>query len=190
MLNKYLLPKVYYGYSVSAKLNMLVVVILDGRNGVEVLTDQVTQYAVSRTVQDTNAAHTNECGVIDKVHHRLDGLVAAHATHVDIGLERQLAIEDVVMSLLAHVCSGTDILSLDRLGGLQAVGLDYGRNLTECHSYVILVYLDHFAHLSLTVQTYAVTDLERGTVLGNRYVKRLGWGRGIGLFLVAVTQAV
>ena len=104
--------------TMTAKLDVLVVVVLDGGYGVEVLADKVAQYAVTSAVQDTHAAHANQRGVVNKVHHSLYSLVTAHAADIDIGLEGKLAVVDVVVCLLAYVCGGADILGLDGLGGL------------------------------------------------------------------------
>ena len=45
--------------SMPAKLYMLIVVVLDGGNGVQVLAYKVAQYAVTGAVKDAHAAHTD-----------------------------------------------------------------------------------------------------------------------------------
>ena len=69
------------------KLNMLVMIVLDCGHSVEVLADQVAQYAVACAVQDAHAAHADERGVVNKVHNGLNGLVTTHAAHVNIRFE-------------------------------------------------------------------------------------------------------
>ena len=144
----------------TAKLDVLVVVVLDGGYGVEVLANQVSQDAVSGAVEDADAAHADERGVIYKVHYGLNGLVTAHSAHVDIGLESQFAVVDVIVGLLAHICGGTDLLNLYGLGGLQAVGLDCAGYLTESNRDIVLVYRYYFTDLGLTGQTDGVTHFE------------------------------
>ena len=133
-----------------AKLNMLVVIVLDGGNGVEVLADEVTQDAVSGAMKDTDAAHSYKRSIIYKVHYGLDGLVTTHAADIDIGLESQFAVVDVVVGLLAHVCGGAYLLNLYGLGGFQTVCLDGGLYEAECNGYVVLVDRYYFTDLGLT----------------------------------------
>ena len=144
----------------TAKLDVLVVVILDGGYSVEVLAYQVAQDAVSGAVEDADAAHADERGIVNKVHYGLNGLVTAHSAHVNIGLEREFAVVDVFVSLLAHICGGTDLLNFYGLGGLKAVGLDYAGYLAECYGYVVLVDGYDFTDLGLTGQTDGVTHFE------------------------------
>ena len=79
-------------------------IILYGRYGMKVLAYKVTQNSVACTVQNAHAAHTDKCSVVNKVHDGLDSLITTHSAHVNIGLEGQLAVVYVVMSLLADIC--------------------------------------------------------------------------------------
>ena len=144
----------------TTELDVLVVVVLYGGYSVEILADEVAQYAVAGAVQDTHAAHSDERGIINKVHDGLDSLITTHAADIDIGLECKLAVVDIVMSLLADICGGTYILNLDRLSSLQTVSLDYGGNLSESDRHIILVYGNHLTNLGLAGKTYRVTNLE------------------------------
>ena len=158
--NCIILPQIYYCYSVPTELDVLVVVVLDGRNGVQILADKVAQYAVAGTVQDAYATHADERGIVDKVHNGLDSLIATHAANIDIRLESQFAVIDVIVSLLAHICGGAYILNLYRLSRLQTVSLDRCLDKSECNGNIIFVDRYNLADLGLTGQTDRVTHLE------------------------------
>ena len=153
-------PEVDNSDSVAAELDVLVVIILYGGNGVEVLADQVAQYSVSCAVEYADAAHSYEGGVINEVHYGLDGLVTAHSAYVDIGLEGQFAVVDVIVGLLAHICGCADLLNLDGLCRFQTVSLYYAGYLAESDRDIILVDRYYLTDLCLTVKADRVTDLE------------------------------
>ena len=155
------------------KLDVLVVIFTDGWNGVQVLADKVAQNAVSGAVKDAHAAHANQGSIINKVHYGLYGLVTAHSTHIDIRLEGKLAVIDVIVGLLAHICGCAYLLDLYRLCGFQTVGLDGGLDETERNGYVILVDGNNVANLGLTGQTYGITDLEHTLARCCRNIERL-----------------
>ena len=157
----------------TAKLDVLVVVVLDGGDGVEVLADEVAQDSVAGAVEDADAAHSYERGIINEVHYGLDGLVTTHSADIDIGLEGQFAVVDVVVGLLAHVCGGAYLLNLYGLGGFQTVGLDRCGYLAECNGNVALVDRYHLTDLCLTGQTDGVTHLELALAGCYRYVEGL-----------------
>ena len=143
----------------ATELDVLVVVVFDGRNGVQILAYEVAQYAVTRAMQDTHAAHSNQCGVINKVHYSLYSLVTAHATNINIRFESQFTVVDVIVGLLANVCGGAYILNLYRLGRLQTVSLDRSLNEPERNCYIVFVYSYDFTNLCLTSQTYRIANL-------------------------------
>ena len=95
--------------------------------------------AVTGAVKDAHATHANERGVINKVHHSLDGLITAHTSHINIRFKGQFAVVDVIMSLLAYVCSGAYILHFYSLSRLQTVSLYYAGNMPESNRNVIFV---------------------------------------------------
>ena len=144
----------------TAKLDVLIVIVLDGRNGVQVLADQVAQYAVTGAVENAYAAHSYERGIINKVHYGLYSLVTTHTAHINIRFESQLAVVYVIMSLLAHICGGAYILHLNGLCGFQTVCLDRGGYLAECYRNVIFVDRYNLTDLCLTMKTHSVTNLE------------------------------
>ena len=61
-------------------------------NGMQILADQLAQNARSRAVQDAHATQSNEDGIVDKMHHSIDGIVATHAADVQILMEILTAV--------------------------------------------------------------------------------------------------
>ena len=166
-------PEIYDGDAVAAELDMLVVIVLDGGNGVQILADKVAQYAVTSAVKDAHSAHAYKGGIINKVHYGLDCFITTHATHIDIGLEGQFSVVYVIMRLLAHIRGSADFLDFYGLGRFQTVGLDGCSNLAECDCYVILVDRYNLTYLCLTCQTDGVTDFKSALSGRYRYVERL-----------------
>ena len=144
----------------ATELDMLVVVVLDGGNGVQILAYKVAQNAVTRAMKDAHTTHTNQCGIVNKVHNSLDCLVTPHAANVNIGLESQFAVVNIVVSLLAHICCGADILNLYGLSRLQTVCLDRCLDKAECNGNIALVDRYNLANLGLTGQADRVTNLD------------------------------
>ncbi len=142
------------------KLYVLVVIVLDCRNGMQVLAYEVAQYAVACAVQDTHSAHSNQCSVINKVHYGLNSLITTHTANIDIRLECQFAVVYVIVGLFAHVCCSADILHLNGFGVLQAAGLYRCCYLAESNGYVVFVYSNHFTDLGLARKTDCIANFE------------------------------
>jgi len=83
-----------HGDACSAELHVLVAAGDDGRVGAQVLADELSKDAAARAVKDTHAAHTHEDGIVDEVHHGIDGFIASHAAHVKVLAEAVLALVD------------------------------------------------------------------------------------------------
>ena len=83
---------VYYGDSCTSKLHVFVSEMTHVGDGVQVLTDELTQYASTCAVKDANPRHAHQNGVVDEVHHSVHCLVASHAAYVDVLVEVLLAV--------------------------------------------------------------------------------------------------
>lgn len=86
-----LLVKVYHGDACPAKLYVLVAIGTDIGDGMQVLANQLAQDAAARAVEDAHTRHAHENGIVDEVGDGIDSLIAAHAAHVQILAEIQLA---------------------------------------------------------------------------------------------------
>ena len=86
------LIQIHHGDTCSAKLHMLVFEVAHIGYGVEVLADELAQDACARAVEDAHPRHAHQDGVVDEVHHGIYGLVAAHASHVDVLVEVLFAV--------------------------------------------------------------------------------------------------
>ena len=80
-----------HGDARSAELYVLIAAGDDGRIGAQVLADELSKDAAARSVKDAHTAHAHKDGVVDEIHHGIDGLVATHAAHVKVLAKTVLA---------------------------------------------------------------------------------------------------
>ena len=125
---------------------MLVSVVTHVRYGGKVLAYQLAQDARACSMQDSHARHAYEYGVVDEVGDGVDGLVATHATYVQVLAEVLSAVVDDVACVVGDTAVGTHdigialfglaLLSFWRFSVLQPFGAHLGFHTSEddsCH---------------------------------------------------------
>ena len=121
----------HYGYPCSAELYVLVAEGCYGGHGGEVLADELAQYARAGAVEYAHAGHAYEQGVVDEVGYGRKGFVAAHAAHVDVLLEGELAAVYRLARLPAYGGVWLGFFALWGVGALEALGAHLGAHAAE-----------------------------------------------------------
>ena len=86
------LLQIYDGNSCSAELYMLVSEVRNVRYSGQILAYQLAQDSRTCTMKNTYSGYAHQNRIIDKICDGTDGLVASHASHVDILFEVQLSV--------------------------------------------------------------------------------------------------
>lgn len=98
----------------ATELDVLVVVVGDAGEGAEVLTDSEAEGAGAGAVEDADLGHGEEDGIVEEVHHGLEGFVGTHASDVDLLLELLAALTHHIDGSLAD---GVGQMGIGRTGG-------------------------------------------------------------------------
>lgn len=154
------------GYARASELYMFVVIGLNARNSVEILSQILTQSACTCSMQYPYFTGVEAYRVINVVGECLDGFVDTHSSHIDLLFEVELTRALAVGCRSAYnrgVGLGSR-LSLSK-GAFQSVGLNSCLYRTECYSGVFAFDFKYFSHGALSVELHVVAH-GYGAVIG------------------------
>ena len=112
-------------------------------------------------MEDAYSRHADEGGIVDEIHHGIEGFVASHAAHVEVLLEVELLLVDSLAGLSAYGHERARFFALGSRGVFQLLQRGGGSQVAEYHGGVLALYALYLAHGCGALYPHRVAFLQR-----------------------------
>ena len=129
------------GYACSAEADVFLVEVGDGGHGGKVLADECLEDACACSMEDFHSGRSRYAGVVDEVCEGLDGLIASHASHVELFAEIEGGGAYVFLGLETDEGGCHVAFAFGWLGGCESLCLDVGGDVAEDYHGFVAAYL-------------------------------------------------